>query len=322
MGLIKKSSELSFPRTMQVMIYGQAGMGKTTLALSMPTPLLLDFDGGAKRVDVQDMANVDTVQVTEWAEIKQLLEKEVHELQPYQTIVVDTVGKMVDYIISYKCGTRQPSIRDWSGINAEFSWFTKVLNTIGKHVVFVAHRDTRKNGDDTVFVPTLREKNYNAIVTDLDLLGYMEVKKTNGNEVRTITFDSTSVNDGKNTCGLPGVITIPNFNIWDKDQQKFVRDGRIPNDFMEKNILAPFNQRILEREKLNAEFSELIKKIRIDIESVKDGDGLMNFVKNIDSYKHVGSSRVQAGVMLNARAKELGFHYDSKKKAYVADEKK
>jgi len=91
---------------------------------------------------------------------------------------------------------------------------------------------------------------------------------------------------------------------------------------MEKNILAPFNQRILEREQLNAEFSELIKKIRIDIENVKDGDGLMNFVKNIDSYKHVGSSRVQAGVMLNARAKELGFHYDSKKKAYVADEKK
>ena len=43
MSLIKKSNELVIPSTVKMMIYGQAGMGKTTVALSAPKPLLLDF---------------------------------------------------------------------------------------------------------------------------------------------------------------------------------------------------------------------------------------------------------------------------------------
>ena len=38
MSLIKKSNELTIPSTVKMMIYGQAGMGKTTLALSAPRP--------------------------------------------------------------------------------------------------------------------------------------------------------------------------------------------------------------------------------------------------------------------------------------------
>lgn len=39
------------------MIYGQAGMGKSTVALSAPKPLLLDFDNGVKRMN---MAHLET----------------------------------------------------------------------------------------------------------------------------------------------------------------------------------------------------------------------------------------------------------------------
>lgn len=50
MSLIKKANELVIPTTIKMMLYGQAGMGKTTVALSAPKPLLLDFDNGVKRV--------------------------------------------------------------------------------------------------------------------------------------------------------------------------------------------------------------------------------------------------------------------------------
>lgn len=40
MSLIKKSNELVIPTTVKMMIYGQAGMGKSTVALSAPKPLL------------------------------------------------------------------------------------------------------------------------------------------------------------------------------------------------------------------------------------------------------------------------------------------
>ena len=37
MSLIKKSNELVIPTTVKMMIYGQAGMGKSTVALSTET---------------------------------------------------------------------------------------------------------------------------------------------------------------------------------------------------------------------------------------------------------------------------------------------
>ena len=51
MGLIKKPNELTVKNALSALIYGQPGMGKTTLALSSPQPLLLDFDGGVHRVN-------------------------------------------------------------------------------------------------------------------------------------------------------------------------------------------------------------------------------------------------------------------------------
>lgn len=66
MSLIKKSNELVIPTTVKMMIYGQAGMGKSTVALSAPKPLLLDFDNGVKRMNMAHLENIDTVQVTSW----------------------------------------------------------------------------------------------------------------------------------------------------------------------------------------------------------------------------------------------------------------
>lgn len=57
------------------MIYGQAGMGKSTVALSAPKPLLLDFDNGVKRMNMAHLENIDTVQVTSWNDVQLVCKK-------------------------------------------------------------------------------------------------------------------------------------------------------------------------------------------------------------------------------------------------------
>ena len=71
--VIRKSTDLTLPTAIKMMIYAQAGTGKTTLSLSAPKPLLLDFDGGVNRINLSHLEGVDIVQVTNWEEIKQLL---------------------------------------------------------------------------------------------------------------------------------------------------------------------------------------------------------------------------------------------------------
>ena len=306
MSLIRKSTELNIPTNVKMMIYGQAGMGKITVALSAPKPLLLDFDNGVKRMNMAHLENIDTVQVTSWNDVQLVLQE---DLSVYQTIVVDTIGKMMDFIITYKCGTRQPSIRDWGGINAEFSWMTRTLSSLKKHIIFVAHRDTRKEGDDTVFIPALREKSYNSIVTELDLLGYLEMKSERGVQRRTITFDPTSRNDGKNTCNLPSVMEVP--TILDKNGNPTTK-----NDFISTRIIAPYLTMLQSKKAEQEAYNKVLSDITGRLELVADAASANDFIAHIDDFNHVGSSKMKASMMLAAKAKELGLIFNKETKTY------
>ena len=311
MSLIKKSNEIKVVKNIKIMIYGQAGMGKSTLALSAPRPLLLDFDNGVKRVNTNHLGDqVGIVQVESWNDIRYLLNSP-NELNDFDSIVVDTIGKMMDYIIAYRCNGGQPRIQDWGAINNDFKWFTNALSWLNKNVIFVAHRDTRKEGEETVFIPALREKNYNSIVTELDLLGYLEMKNENGLQKRTITFDPTSRNDGKNTCQLPGIMNIP--TILD-------RNGNVTaaNDFIEKQIIAKYNAMIAVKEKKIAEYNEVLSQLKDNIALICDAQSANMFVKdNIKEYAKHGSSIVlQARDLFGKKVKELKLVYNKETKEY------
>lgn len=306
MSLIRKSNELAIPSTVKMMIYGQAGMGKSTVALSAPKPLLLDFDNGVKRINMAHLEDVDIVQITSWQDVQQVLQE---DLSDYQTIVVDTVGKMMDFIIIYKCGTRQPSIRDWGGINAEFSWLTRTLSGLNKHIIFVAHRDTRKEGDDTVFIPALREKSYNSIVTELDLLGYLEMRNENGRQRRTITFDPTSRNDGKNTCDLPPVMEVPTIL---KDGNPIGR-----NDFITTRVISPYLSMLAGKKAERERYDRVIAEIKENIALITDALSANDFARRINAFDHVGSSLTMARGLFAQKVKELGLVYDKDRKTYA-----
>lgn len=306
MSLIKKSNELIFATTVKMMIYGQSGMGKTTVALSAPKPLLLDFDNGVKRVNMSHLDGIDTVQITSWTDIQQVLQE---NLSSYQTIVVDTIGKMMDFIISYKCGTRQPQIRDWGGINQEFSGFVRNLSNLNKNIIFVAHRDTRKEGDDTVFIPALREKSYNSIVTELDLLGYMEMKSENGRQRRTITFDPTNRNDGKNTCNLPSVMEVPT-NL-DANGNPITK-----NNFITTQVINPYLSMLATKKAESEKYNKLIEEIKEQIEFITDAVSANEFVSRINKFEHVGSSLMLARNLFDAKVKSLGLVLNKETKTY------
>ncbi|MCM1140466.1 MAG: ATP-binding protein [Muribaculum sp.] len=309
MGLIKKSNELTIPSTVKMMVYGQPGTGKTTFALSAPKPLLLDFDNGVKRVNMAHLEGIDIVQVENWGEIQQLLQQNVAELAPYQTIVVDTIGKMMDFVIAYCCGTRQPQIKDWGRINQEFTWFTRALSMLNKHIVFVAHRDSRKEGEETVFIPALREKNYNSIVTELDLLGYLEMKSERGVQMRTITFDPTSRNDGKNTCNLPSSMGVP--VILNAQAQPTA-----PNNFITEKILNPYLSMLEVKAEERRKYDELLDTIAEDVNNITDAFSANDFAERIKEYPHVGSSMAKARALFGAKVKELKLVYNSDTKTY------
>ena len=76
MSLIKKANELTIQTKIKALIYGQAGTGKTTLALSAPKPLLFDFDNGVHRVNFAHLQDVATVQIRSYQDFLDVLNNE------------------------------------------------------------------------------------------------------------------------------------------------------------------------------------------------------------------------------------------------------
>lgn len=298
MTLIRKPADLQVPQHIKSLIYGQAGTGKTTLALSSPKPLLLDFDGGVHRVNYAHQR--DTLQVASWLEAKEVLGE---DLSAYDTIVVDTIGKMMDFLIEHTEKAGISGWKKWEKINEGFVSFTRELSGKGKHIIFVAHRDTRKEGDDaTVFVPSLREKNYTAIVTELDLLGYVEMKGTS----RTITFNPTNRNDGKNTCNLPGLINIP--SVVDRE------GNALANTFFQTHIINPYNADKQKRADAVKAYNAVISEIKDNIALITDELSANAFIDGINEFPHIGNSKAVASALLAEKAKELNLKLNKKRR--------
>ena len=305
MVLLKKSSELVLRKNCKVMIYGQAGCGKTTLALSAEKPLLLDFDGGVGRVRPAHLEPASILQVEKWEEIVSLLTNERSLLEPFNTIIVDTIGKMMDFIQTYRCHGAQPRLQDWGRINGDFKWFTTELGKLGKDIIFVAHRsDDTKRGETTVFKPQLRSKNYNDIVTELDLVGYMEMQNINGQQVRRITFDPTSENDGKNTCDLPSDILIPTA-------------GNV-NTFMADTVIKAYRQRLQEREDIISGYKQQLLDVEEAIAQITDATSATAFANGMKKAGYTGDIVLRARALLNTKTTELGLKWDKAKKSYTA----
>lgn len=303
MGLIRNARELEMPKTMTIMIYGQAGCGKTTLALGAEKPLLLDFDGGVRRVRTEHLADVGTVQVQRWQDVIDVL-SDSESISGFSTIVVDTVGKMIDFIQDYECNGRQPRIQDWGRINKDVKWFCQELSKMGKDVIFIAHRTMEKRGEDMVFIPNVRSKNYNDIVTDLDLLGYMEMRSVQGVQTRSITFDPTSENDGKNTCGLPSVIRIP------------VAGAK--NTFLRDSVIKAFRDVYREKEKAVKEYAAEVEEMERTVAQITDAEGANKFCAALKGQSYGNDLLVRVRDMLRMRVAELGLRYDKETKVYSA----
>jgi hypothetical protein len=304
MSLIRKPHELQTTKCIKMLIYGQPGIGKSTLALSAPSPLHLDFDGGVHRVRAEHLA--PTVQIESWENVIDLMEKE--DLSPFKTLVIDTAGKMLDYMSAYiiakdsKMGRKdgQLALQGFGARKGMFQRFLAQAGMLGKHLVFVAHEKEEKDGDQKVIRPEIGGSSGSDLIKDLDLVGYVEAK----GKTRTISFDPCEKFYGKNTCGLEAIISLR-----DLDKEK--------NDML-VSVFDKFASNLQARTVMMGTYSTLMDSIRAKIELVADADSANDFITWAQTAPHLWDSSMQARFLITAKAKALGLAYNAAAKAYTA----
>lgn len=298
MALIKQPGELQPKTTIAALIYGQPGIGKTTLACSAPNPVLFDFDGGVTRIN--GAFQVPTVQITCWEEVAEAID-EMGTM--FNSIIIDTVGKMLAYMEDYIKRT-QPKMKQndgslsLKGYGVRKNMFNEFKNGLlckGINVIFVAHDNETRQGDEVKIRPLISGSSANDLMQDIDLVGYMEAYGKD----RTISFDSTDRFYGKNTCNMPSVTKIKSLT----DEQGNVT-GK--NEFLTLVLRQFFNQQET-RKQMVQEFEQLIAVIDEKIEYITDADTCNSVCDEIKAMQHIWNSKAIAGKKVRDKAKSLGL---------------
>ncbi|MCC8175479.1 MAG: ATP-binding protein [Bacteroidales bacterium] len=314
MSLIRKPSQIEATQALATLIYGVPGIGKTTLACSAPDAVLFDFDNGVARIN--GAHRVDTVQISKWEDAIEAFE-EVKSL-PYKTIVVDTVGRMLNTIEAYikraHAGSAlvqrdgNLSLKGFGKRKEIFAQFTLAVKSSGRNVIYVAHEIERK---DTIGAKEVTKKrpevggsSTNDLMKDLDLVGYMEAY----DRKRTITFDPTEQIYAKNCCGMYGVIDIP-----------LVVDNKGnaigENNFFAK-VVESYHERLRRNNEIAQQFEELCDLIRANADGITNAEDANAYAAWVKGVQHIYNSKAVAGQALKTKVAELGLVFDKASKTY------
>ena len=307
--MIKRPSELNVKATLSVLIYGQPGIGKTTFGVSAPDAVLFDYDGGVQRIN--GAHQVPTLQPTSWEDTNIALQEIANEMPEVKTIVIDTVGKMLDYMTAHiikndpKMAMRDGSLslKGYGVRKTMFVNFIKQLALMGKNVVFIAHEREERRGEETFKRPEIGGSSANDLIKELDLVGYMYAI---GKE-RCITFDPQEYYYAKNTCNLAPVIKLPVV----VDEQ-----GAGKSNTAFASIVKSYQTAQEKRQETTAEYEQLLDLIAETVAFATDVDSLNEVMEKVFAFPPIYDSFLRAQKAIAAKGNALGLKYNKIAKKY------
>jgi hypothetical protein len=306
MSLIKQPHELETNIPISCLIYGQPGVGKTSLALSSPKPLLLDLDRGLHRVEKRYQC--PSVQVTDYRHVTDVLASS--EINEFETIVIDTLGKLIDSLGDSIC-SRDPklrqndgtfSLRAWGVIKTNFQELLRRLLKLNKHIIFISHEKEEKIDDKIISRPDISGSSGKDIVKELDLMGYMQIV----NKKRTISFSPDDKYYAKNSLGLEPVIEIPS-----------IQNG---NTFFKDKILVEIEAKKQKDLELTRRYEELKRSQEEKIEHIKTVDDMNMIFVNLNQEDKLWDSEICWKKYLYEKSKSLGATFNKDAGKFESDD--
>ena len=210
-----KASQVMRVKALIAYIYGDAGLGKTSLAFTADNSILFDFDTGAHRAG--KMRRGATVPVEHWLDVANI---EPSDVEDYKSIIIDTAGRAIDCIKSQLAENKDNRQRDGSvklkaqGIANDLfkNWIARI-RSYGKDVIILAHAAEDKKGDDIIIRPDVGGKNRNELYRQADIMGYLtNTGGEKGGSIRMLNFRPSPSYHAKNSGGL-GDVELPDLAV-------------------------------------------------------------------------------------------------------------
>jgi len=292
MKIIKANEPLTVT-SLKVLIYGEPGVGKTSVASTAEAPILLDFDKGAYRTPFRS----DVMEVSNFLEIFSISE----HLKNYKTIIIDTVDTFLDFIGSHILQDdprlAKNKLQFYGRLKDEFSNVMKVFSAQNKDIIMISHLKEKEEGDLRIKRPAITGGSYDKVLQVADLVGFMYMANTN----RVINFNPTDTSVGKNSANLD-LVTVPNLNN---------------NPTFFKELLQKVKQSLNIAIQNEKKAVDIVKEFKDIIEDA-DLEVLNSLLSDLPTLNTATKKQVRE--LIKRRANELNLVFDNNSKLFKQQE--
>lgn len=159
MSISLKSTQTYAQSGVKILVYGQAGAGKTTLIKTAPKPIILSAEGGLLSLQDSDIPYIEIHNLDELGEAMNFL-LQSKEGQQFQTVALDSISEIAEVVLS----ASKIGLKDGRAAYGEMNnIMAKVIRSFrdlpSRHVYFSAKMD--KTTTDTgamLYTPSMPGK--------------------------------------------------------------------------------------------------------------------------------------------------------------------
>lgn len=310
--MIVKPENMSFDtKKFSMIIYGSPGVGKTTLALSAPNPILIDFDRGMSRVKSQHRK--PAIFCNTYEEV--LADLQSPDMKEFETVVVDTGGSLITFLQDWAMRAdpkvnRQKngaiSLKGFGAVKMEFTRFTNyVKDTLNKNLIYVFHSMEQSDKDGNIQVRLMCEGAAKNIVwTPCDFGCYVQMI----GDRRVACFTPEQEFFAKGCHGITGQISVPTLGPTDaNDFITRIFDKAKENIAAESEAYAPIKE----------QYDRVMAMVRTMVDTITDAESAMKVMMDVAALDHASTSKAESKKLIMDKAASLGLRYSMSAQHFI-----
>jgi phage nucleotide-binding protein len=188
----------------KMLVYGNAGAGKTSLIPTLPNPVVLSAEGGLLSIQGADVPFIEINSMATLMEAYTWL-TESDEAKQFESVALDSISEIGEVVLAEELKKNKDGRAAYGELNTVMASMIRAFRDLpNKHVYFTAKCD--KSQDETgrmLYAPSMPGKSLSMqIPYFFDLLLALRVEKDQeGNAQRALMCDSDGIWQAKDRSG-------------------------------------------------------------------------------------------------------------------------
>ena len=126
---------------LKVLVYGQAGCGKTTLSKTLPKPVVLSAEGGLLSLKDDNIPYLEIKSMTDLHEAYEWVSKS----KDYESVVLDSISEIAEVVLSHEKKINKDGRAAYGEMDVQLSEIIRAFRDLNMHVLMTAKLEKQQD---------------------------------------------------------------------------------------------------------------------------------------------------------------------------------